>query len=80
MTDETVRVGIVGAGGNFRDRHIPGFKAIEGVELVGVANRSRESGQRAAAEFGIQQLFQNRLEKALEIYYLMILQKRILYL
>lgn len=59
MTNQTVRIGIIGAGGNFRDRHIPGFKAIEGVELVGVANRSRESGQRAAAEFGIQQVFDN---------------------
>jgi predicted dehydrogenase len=55
--DGVIRVGIVGAGGNSRARHIPGFQAIDGVELVGVANRSRESGQRAADEFGISTVF-----------------------
>ena len=49
----TIRIGIVGAGANTRSRHIPGFKAIEGVELVGVANRSRASSERAAREFGL---------------------------
>ena len=49
----TIRIGIVGAGANTRSRHIPGFKAIEGVEVVGVANRSRVSSERAAREFGI---------------------------
>ena len=51
MTNETVRVGFIGAGANTRLRHLPGFKAIEGVEVVSVANRSRESGQRIADEF-----------------------------
>ena len=51
MANETVRVGFVGAGANTRLRHLPGFKAIEGVEVVSVANRSRESGQRIADEF-----------------------------
>ena len=53
MSNETVRVGFVGAGANTRLRHIPGFQAIEGVELASVANRSRESGQRIADEYGI---------------------------
>ena len=48
-----MRIGFVGAGANTRDRHIPGFQAIEGIELAGVANRSRESGERVAAQFGI---------------------------
>ncbi len=50
MTNETIRIGLVGAGANTRLRHIPGFQAIDGVELVSVANRSRESGQRIADE------------------------------
>lgn len=48
-----IRIGIVGAGRNTRDRHIPGLKAVPGVELVSVCNRSRASSQRAADDFGI---------------------------
>ena len=40
---ERLRIGIVGAGGNVRARHVPGFRAIPGVELVAVVNRSRAS-------------------------------------
>ena len=53
MTQDTIRVGIIGAGANTRDRHIPGLQAIEGVEIVAVCNRSQESGERAAKQFGI---------------------------
>lgn len=48
-----LRVGFIGAGANTTLRHIPGLRAIDGVELVTVANRSAESSQRVAAEFGI---------------------------
>lgn len=50
---ETLRVGLIGAGENTRVRHIPGFQAIEGVEIVAVCNRSPESGHRVADQFGI---------------------------
>ena len=56
MTD-VVRIGFVGAGGNTTKRHIPGFKAIDGVKLVSVANRTRESSQRVADEFGISTVY-----------------------
>ena len=49
----TLRVGVVGAGANTRKFHIPGLQRQPGVEVVAVANRSRDSGQRAASEFGI---------------------------
>ena len=49
----TLRVGVVGAGANTRKFHIPGLQEQPGVEVVAVANRSRESGRRAASEFGI---------------------------
>ena len=62
MESQPVRIGIVGAGGNVRERHVPGFRAIPGVELVSVCNRSRESSQRAAAEFGIPAVYDNWLE------------------
>ncbi len=62
MQTETVRVGIVGAGANTRLRHIPGLKAIEDVEIVSVANRTRESGERVAKQFGIPKVYDSWLE------------------
>jgi len=53
MSDKTIRVGFVGAGANTRKHHLPKLKAQPGVELVAVANRSKESGERVAREFGI---------------------------
>ena len=53
MVTQRVRVGIVGAGSNTRLRHIPGFRQIPGVDIVGVVNRTAESTARAAAEFNI---------------------------
>lgn len=49
----TLRIGLIGAGGNTKLRHIPGFKAIEGVEVVAVCNRSTTSAQAVADEFNI---------------------------
>jgi predicted dehydrogenase len=57
MDGRTIRVGFVGAGKNTRSRHIPGFQKQPGVELVAVANRSRESGERVAKEFGIARVY-----------------------
>jgi predicted dehydrogenase len=50
---EVVRVGLIGAGANVQDVQIPGFRSIEGVELLAVANRSLASSQRVADQFGI---------------------------
>lgn len=57
MAKERVRIGIVGAGANTRLRHIPGFRAIDGVEIVGLVNRTPQSGARVAQEFGIPKVF-----------------------
>lgn len=48
-----LRIGIIGAGGNTRAKHIPGFKAIAGVEVTVICNRTMESGQKVAREFGV---------------------------
>ena len=53
MADEGIRIGLIGAGRNTRDRHIPGFHEVNGVEIVAVANRSRESGRVVADQFNI---------------------------
>lgn len=53
----TIRIGIIGAGAITRTRHIPGFRAIPGVEIVGVCNRFRESSSRVAREFDIPKVY-----------------------
>jgi predicted dehydrogenase len=57
MSTESIKVGIIGAGNNTRVRHIPGLQAIDGVEIVSVCNRSRESSQRVAEQFGIPKIY-----------------------
>ena len=59
MAQDTIKVGVIGAGGNTTSRHIPGLQAIEGVEIVGVCNRSQESSQRVADQFGIPKTYDN---------------------
>lgn len=53
MATDTLRLGIIGAGANTRSRHIPGLRTQNSVEIVGVANRSLASSQKAAKELDI---------------------------
>ena len=62
MSDGVIRVGMVGAGNNTRVKHIPGFRAAGGVEIVSVCNRSRQSSERVATEFEIPKVYDNWLE------------------
>lgn len=62
MSPEPIRAGIVGAGANTTARHIPGLQAIAGVEIVAVCNRTRESSQRVAAQFGIPQVYDSWMD------------------
>ncbi len=55
--DGAIRVGIVGAGGVTRTRHLPGFAAIPGVKVAGVCNLRRESSSRIAREFDIPTIY-----------------------
>jgi predicted dehydrogenase len=59
MADGIIRVGLIGAGANTRLRHIGGLREQQGVEVVGVANRSRESGERFAGEFEVPKVYDN---------------------
>jgi len=59
MSQGSLRIGIVGAGQVTRTRHIPGFRAIPGVELIGVCNSRRESTVRVAREYGIPKAYGN---------------------
>ena len=53
MADKVIRVGIIGAGRNTRDKHIPGLRAQPNVEVASVANRTLESAQKVAGEMEI---------------------------
>src|SRR5579871_5180416 len=46
VAQQRVGIGFIGAGGIARERHLPGLKAVEGVELVAVANRHRQSAEK----------------------------------
>lgn len=50
---QQIRVGVVGAGENTRLMHLPNLQKFDGVEIIGVVNRSRQSSERVAKEFGI---------------------------
>ena len=53
MPERQIRVGLIGAGGNTKAFHIPGLAKQDGVQILAVVNRTRESSQRVADEFGI---------------------------
>ncbi len=59
MASDGIRVGLIGAGKNTRDRHIPGFQKVDGLEITAVANRSRESGRVVADQFNIPTVYDN---------------------
>ena len=57
MAEEDIRVGLIGAGGNVRNRHIPGFNKVAGLEIIAVANRSLQSSQSVADQFNIPRIY-----------------------
>jgi len=57
MPDQEIRVGLIGAGGNVRNRHIPGFNKVGDLEIIGVANRSLESSRAIADQFNIPNVY-----------------------
>ena len=59
MAEEPIRVGLIGAGGNVRARHITGFQGVENCEIVAVANRTIESGRAVADQFNIPMVYGN---------------------
>ena len=59
MSNDTIRVGVIGAGANTTTHHIPKLQAIDGVEVISVCNRSRESSERVAQQFGIPTIYEN---------------------
>jgi len=50
---QVIRIGFVGAGAIARQRHLPALQAMDGVQIVAVCNRHRESAAAVAAGYGI---------------------------
>ena len=53
ITGHKLRVGIVGAGGIVKQRHLPGLQALPQVEVVAVCNSREETAREVAREFHI---------------------------
>jgi predicted dehydrogenase len=58
MAKQPLRIGLIGAGGNMKSRHIPGLRALPDVEIVAVCNRRPGSTTAIAREFGIPRTFE----------------------
>jgi predicted dehydrogenase len=56
MSQNKIKVGVIGAGANTRQFHIPNLQAQTDVEVVMVANRTRASGRKVARAFDIPQV------------------------
>jgi len=59
MSAKEIKIGIIGAGGIARSRHIPNLKKIEGVEIAAVCNRTPESTAKVASEYSIPKTYNN---------------------
>ncbi|MFZ9683709.1 MAG: Gfo/Idh/MocA family protein, partial [Cephaloticoccus sp.] len=57
MSTRKFRVGIIGGGGIAQAVHIPGWKNLPEVEIVGVADVSEATAKKAAAAAGAPQVF-----------------------
>ncbi len=56
---QRINIGIIGAGQNTRLRHLPGFREIAGVEVLGVVNRTLQSGRQVAEDFDIPRVYEH---------------------
>ncbi len=56
-SSKKLRVGLVGAGGIVKQKHLPGLKALPNVEVIAVCNARTESAQAVAKEFDIPEVF-----------------------
>lgn len=50
---KTVRIGVIGAGSIFEDRHFPALAEMDGVEVVAIANRTTESARTSSETFDL---------------------------
>ena len=61
-TSKKLRVGIVGAGGIVRQRHLPGLQALSNVQVVAVCNSRPQTAEQVAKEFRIPEVLSDWAE------------------
>ncbi|GAA4811143.1 Gfo/Idh/MocA family oxidoreductase [Streptomyces ziwulingensis] len=59
MGEQTIRVGLIGAGAWATYGHIPALRSLPEFEVTAVSARRKESAQRAADRFGIPHVFED---------------------
>ncbi|MEH1929306.1 MAG: Gfo/Idh/MocA family oxidoreductase [Nostoc sp.] len=57
MSNENIRVGIIGAGGWAKYGHIPALQYLEDFEIIAVSSRKKETAEEYAAKFNILHAF-----------------------
>src|ERR1700733_4741996 len=57
MSNEKIRVGIIGAGGWTKYGHIPALQTLKEFEVVAVSSRKQETAEKTAAQFNIPHVF-----------------------
>jgi predicted dehydrogenase len=57
-----LRIGVIGAGGIMRQRHLPGLRQCEGVRITRICNSTRASAERFCAEHGLDAVIEDRWE------------------
>jgi D-arabinose 1-dehydrogenase-like Zn-dependent alcohol dehydrogenase len=57
MSNEKIRVGIIGAGGWAKYGHIPALQYLEDFEIIAVSSRKQETAEEYAAKFNILHAF-----------------------
>ena len=59
MSNNKIKIGLIGAGDNTKLRHIPGFQKLNNVEIISVSNRSIQSSTKIAKEYNIPVIHKN---------------------
>jgi len=54
---KVLRIGLIGVGAAAQINHIPAWKKLEGVELVGLCDRDPEKASRVAQKFGVPKVY-----------------------
>jgi len=61
MSNDKIRVGMIGVGGWAKYGHIPALRSLDAFQLIAVAGRTKASAEKTAAEFDVAHAFDDEL-------------------